>query len=147
MPSRPALSALVVDDDLDMCWVLKVTLEFSGYVVTTAQTGQEALRLANRDTFPIAFIDVRLPDMDGLQLAVRMAQRCVNMKIVVISGYYSPDDRSIVEALQTGRVHGFLAKPFQIEAIEAALAGCGSQGRDADSPPSATSLPASTTAG
>jgi DNA-binding NtrC family response regulator len=139
------LSALVVDDDLDMCWVLKVTLEFSGYAVTTAQTGEEALRLANRDTFPIAFIDVRLPDMDGLQLATRMAQRCGNTKIVVISGYYLPDDRSIVEALQTGRVYGFLAKPFQIEAIEAALAECGSRSRNADSPLPAGTPPLSTT--
>ncbi|MGD1035864.1 MAG: response regulator [Roseiarcus sp.] len=121
MSSRTPKLALVVDDDPDMCWVLKVTLEFSGYCVTIAQSGHEALGLADRGAFPVAFIDVRLPDMDGLQLAAKMARQHGMMKIVIISGYYSQDDLSIVEAARKMRVHGFLAKPFQIEAIEAVL--------------------------
>ena len=112
---------MVVDDDPDMCWVLKVTLEFSGYSVTIAQSGHEALDLADQNTFPVAFIDARLPDMNGLQLAAEMARQHIMMKIIIISGYYSQDDISIVETVRTTRVHGFLTKPFQIEAIEALL--------------------------
>jgi CheY-like chemotaxis protein len=104
-----------------MCWILKIILESSGHAVTIAQSGHEAAEVAATRTFNIAFIDVRLPDIDGLQLAARLKQRDAFIKIVIISGYYSEDDLSIVEAVLATRVNGFLAKPFQIEAIEAAL--------------------------
>lgn len=104
-----------------MCWVLKIILESSGHAVTTAQSGHEAAEVAAKSTFNIAFIDVRLPDIDGLQLAARLKHLYACIKIIIISGYYSEDDLSIVEAVLATRVNGFLAKPFQIEAIEAAL--------------------------
>ena len=114
-------SVLVVDDDPDMCWVLKVTIELLGHSVITAPSGHQALEAVRLYDFPLAFIDARLPDMDGLQLATEMVHRYTMMKIIIISGYYSEDDISIVEARQSMRVHGFLAKPFRLEAIEAAL--------------------------
>ena len=120
--SVPPLSALIVDDDPDMCWVLKVTLELSGHSVTIAHNARQALQLSAAASFPVAFIDARLPDMNGLQLAAMMADRDHAMKIILISGYYSKDDAAIDDAVRAMRVHGFLAKPFQIEAIEAALA-------------------------
>ena len=58
-------SVLVVDDDPDMCWILKVTIEMLGRSVTTAQSGRGALDVAHKFVFPLAFIDARLPDMDG----------------------------------------------------------------------------------
>lgn len=112
---------LVVDDDQDMCWVLKVTLELLGHSVITAPTGHQALEAIRQYDFPLAFIDARLPDMDGLQLASKMAQQRTRIRIILISGYYSEDDLSIVGAIQEMRVHGFLAKPFQLEAIESLL--------------------------
>jgi DNA-binding NtrC family response regulator len=119
--SAAAPSALVVDDDPDMCWVLKLTLELSGHSVTVARNAHEALSLAAERAFPLAFIDARLPDMDGLQLADKMASHHRIVRIIIISGYYSEDDVSIVEAIRAMRVDGFLAKPFAIEAIEQAL--------------------------
>jgi DNA-binding NtrC family response regulator len=110
-----------VDDDPDMCWVLKTTLELFGQSVTIAQSGHEALSLAVKRAFPVAFIDARLPDMGGLQLAAKMVRQHSTMKIVIISGFYSEDDLQIVEAVRTMRVHRFLAKPFRIEAIESVL--------------------------
>jgi DNA-binding NtrC family response regulator len=114
-------SVLVVDDDPDMCWVLKVTIELLGHAVITAPTGHQALEAVRRCDFPLAFIDARLPDMDGLQLASNITQHRTMTKVILISGYYSEDDLSIVAAIQARRVHGFLAKPFQLEAIERVL--------------------------
>jgi len=70
-------SVLVVDDDPDMCWVLKVTIELLGHSVITAPSGHQALEAVRLYDFPLAFIDARLPDMDGLQLAseIRAVQR------------------------------------------------------------------------
>jgi DNA-binding NtrC family response regulator len=126
MSGRPLNSAvgrpvLVVDDDPDMCWVLKVTLELFGHSVITAPSGHQALEAIRQHDFPLAFIDARLPDMDGLQLASKMAQQHTKTRVILISGYYSEDDLSIVGAIQEMRVHGFLAKPFQLEAIESVL--------------------------
>jgi CheY-like chemotaxis protein len=115
------MSILVVDDDPDMCWVLRVALEFSGHTVTVAPNGNQALRLIDQGAFPLAFIDARLPDMDGFQLATRIAQQQKTVKIIIISGYYSEDDLVIIEAIRATRVNGFLGKPFQIESIEAVL--------------------------
>jgi len=118
----PPISVLVVDDDPDMCWALKIILELSGHCATLARSGHEALELAVRSAFPVAFVDARLPDMDGIQLGTKLVHLHTTMKVIIISGYYSEDDLSIVEAVRALRVHGFLAKPFQIEAIEAVLA-------------------------
>ena len=112
---------MIVDDDPDMCWVLKATLELSGYSATVAQSGREALGLAARNAFSTAFIDARLPDMDGLELAAKVGHHHRIARIVIISGYYSENDPSIVAAVRDKQVYAFLAKPFQIEAIEAAL--------------------------
>ena len=119
-PSFNALSdrtALVVDDDPDMCWVLKTTLELFDYSAAIAENGRQALRLSATRPFPIAFIDARLPDMDGLQLATVMHSKHKDLRIIIISGFYSEDDLQIVEAVKTRRVQAFLAKPFQIDAI------------------------------
>lgn len=117
----PGRYALVVDDDVDMVWVLRITLQLSGYVVRSAQTAAQALARMRAGHFAIAFIDVRLPDMDGLKLAERLTQIDRAMRIVIISGYYVQEDPAIIGPMRQLGLHGFLAKPFQVEAIEAAL--------------------------
>ena len=111
----------MVDDDPDMCWVLKTTLELFDYSAAIAENGGEALRLSATRPFPVAFIDARLPDMDGLQLATVMHSKHKEVRIILISGFYSEDDLQIVEAVKARRVQAFLAKPFQIEAIREIL--------------------------
>lgn len=122
-PAETCNSVLIVDDDPDMCWVLKLTLELAGHPATIAPNAREALDLTLHRAFPLAFIDARLPDMAGLQLATKMSGQNQKMKIVIISGYYSEDDLSIAEAIRGARIQCFLTKPFRIEAIEAALKG------------------------
>jgi len=114
-------SALVVDDDEDMCWVLEAALKSVGCVTITVGTGRDALTLINRQAFPVAFVDARLPDVDGLRLSEEM--RCVQpgLRIFIISGYFLTDDADILEAMRTQRINGFLAKPFQIGSILAAV--------------------------
>jgi len=117
-----ARSALVVDDDVDMCWVIRITLELSGYEVSSAHNASDALARSRTGRFAVAFIDVRLPDMDGLKLAELLAKIDRAMRIIIISGYYMQEDSTILESVRQLGIHGFLAKPFHLEAIEAALA-------------------------
>jgi DNA-binding NtrC family response regulator len=121
---RPAPAPiLVVDDDQDMCWVLEAALAGLGYVVKTVGTARSAIASIADHAFPVAFVDARLPDMDGLRLVEKLRGLRPAMRIIMISGYYLEDDARILKAMREARIDGFLAKPFQIETIARAAVG------------------------
>jgi DNA-binding NtrC family response regulator len=115
----------VVDDDRDMCWVLETALATLGRRVTSVATARHAIDSAAAQAFAIAFVDARLPDRDGLSLIEELRGLRPAMRIIMISGYYLKDDARIVEAMQRSAIDGFLAKPFRIDAVLAAVAGDG----------------------
>lgn len=123
-PQAPE-TVLVVDDDQDMCWILQVALARLGCVVTTVGTAQNAIASVADHAFPVAFVDARLPDMDGLRLVEELRSLRPAMRIIMISGYYLEDDTRILEAMRASEIDGFLAKPFQIDAIVKAVIGHG----------------------
>jgi CheY-like chemotaxis protein len=96
---------LIVDDEPDMCWARK------------ALTALEALKLMERHRFACAFLDAKLPDMDGLELARRLRERAPDLRILMVSGYFYRDDVSIQEAISQGLIRGFISKPFLQEEI------------------------------
>ena len=106
-----------------MCWILEVILAGIGYAPTTVGSAQRALSSLTEQTFPIAFVDARLPDMDGLRLVEELRSVQPAMRIIMISGYFLEDDACIVKAMQASHIDSFLAKPFRIEAILAAITG------------------------
>ncbi len=116
-------TVLVVDDDHEMCWVLERALANLGCAVTSVGLGRSAISIVTERAFPIAFVDARLPDMDGLRLIRELRVLRRSMRIIMISGYFLEDDVRILEAVRTAEIDGFLAKPFQIEAIVAAALG------------------------
>jgi DNA-binding NtrC family response regulator len=114
-------TALVIDDDREMCWVLAAALAGCDWRTAIANTGREAMRLVTRRRYPVAFVDARLPDISGLDLAAELLRIRPETRIVMISGYYFADDEAIAEALKQARICAFLAKPFDLDAIVATL--------------------------
>jgi DNA-binding NtrC family response regulator len=108
---------LVVDDEPDMCWALENILRPAGYAVATTRTGREALELLAAERYAAAFVDAKLPDLDGLELAVLIHERSPHTTVVLISGYFYREDRTISEGLQKGLFIGFVAKPFGLEEV------------------------------
>ena len=101
-----------------MCWVLDAALAGLGYVVKTVGTAQSAISSVADHAFPVAFVDARLPDMDGLRLVEELRGLRPAMRIIMISGYYLKDDARILKAMREFSAStAFLAKPFQIETI------------------------------
>jgi len=111
------LRILVVDNEPDMCWALENILRPAGYAVTTTTTGAEAMEMLAREPCATTFVDAKLPDVDGLELAASIRQRSPHTAIVVISGYFYPEDRAVTEGLQNGLFTGFISKPFDLEEV------------------------------
>jgi len=108
---------LIVDDEPDMCWVLTNLLGEDKFELKVAQTGETALNLVESTRFDIALLDVKLTDMDGLDLARKMKAIDCSVNIVMMSGYYYTDDVDIREALDDGSIMAFISKPFVHEEV------------------------------
>jgi CheY-like chemotaxis protein len=108
---------LVVDDEPDMIWALQNLLTVHGFEARTAQTGEAALQLLETIEFATALLDVKLSDMDGLELARRIKTIAPSINIIMISGYYYRDDVDIQGMVQEGLVVGFISKPFRHEDV------------------------------
>ncbi|HEX9777536.1 MAG TPA: response regulator [Geopsychrobacteraceae bacterium] len=112
---------IIVDDEPDMCWALEHILETNGFSARKALSGQEALTLLTQHSPASLFLDAKLPDMEGLELARRIQKLLPGLHIVMVSGYFYRDDVEIQQALATGIISGFIAKPFRRDEILDAL--------------------------
>jgi DNA-binding response OmpR family regulator len=112
---RPEI--LIVDDEPEVCWALRRLLSKSGFVATMAHSGREAMSLFNTRRFPLVFLDAKLPDLDGLEIAQQMRQLNREVYIVLLSGYFSGHDRAVHEAQAGGLVQHFVGKPFRHEEV------------------------------
>jgi len=112
---------LIIDDEPDMCWALEYILKRNGFPSKRALTGQEALTLMKTDRFRLAFLDAKLPDIEGLDLARQIRKRDPAVRIVMISGYFYRDDDAIQKAVAEGLINGFIGKPFDHDEILKAI--------------------------
>ncbi len=108
---------LIVDDEPDMCWALTHVLRQAGYAVTSTTRGMEALELLETESFVLAFVDAMLPDLDGHELAATIRAEKPQMAIILISGYYYPEDPNIADGLGQELFDAFVAKPFTLDNI------------------------------
>ena len=100
---------LIVDDDTILQESLVSILESEGYYIDTAKTGAEAEAKVRKEFFHIALLDVRLPDMTGTDLLVKINKIAPRMKKLVLTGY--PDASSAIQAVNQ-RADAYLTKPF-----------------------------------
>lgn len=100
---------LVVDDDEGISTTLADILMEEGYRVSVASTGREALALARRDPFDIAFVDIRLPDMEGDEVLKELREKHPGTACIIITGYASL--QNAICALDKGAM-GYFRKPL-----------------------------------
>ncbi|MBY4678502.1 sigma 54-interacting transcriptional regulator [Marinobacterium arenosum] len=121
---------LLVDDDPALLKLLGLRLSASGYRVTTANSGAEALRLLD-ESVNLVLTDLRMEEMDGLALFQAIQQQHPQLPVVIMTAHGSIPDA--VSATQQG-VFGFLTKPIDrdqlMETLERALAGSGPAAAD-----------------
>jgi two-component system, NtrC family, response regulator AtoC len=111
-------SILIVDDEELICRSLRITFEAAGYAVTVAGTGADALAQLGEETPDCLVVDLRLGDMDGLDVLRAARERVPGLKAVVITAHGDVD--SAVRALRLG-AFDFIKKPFDLEEVLAAV--------------------------
>lgn len=117
-PGQPAVStALVVDDEPDLAWALQQNLLLDGWQVLVAPTGGDAITQAMTIPLQVAFVDAKLPDMDGIEVLRRIGELQPGVTLVLVSGYYYAEDPEVREAQRQGLIVHFIAKPFDLSEI------------------------------
>lgn len=111
-------NVLVVDDDEDMLNILAEGLRKEEHQVTTAGTGAEALERLEEQLFDLAVLDLKLPDISGVQVLQAIRERNPEAKVVIITGYASLE--TAVEALRGG-AYDYVSKPVRMEELRAIL--------------------------
>lgn len=110
-------TVLIVDDEPGVCWALEWLLSNKGFSVTTVISGREALRMVERQSFEWVFVDAKLPDAEGFELARQFGIMNPDTRTVMVSGFYYEDDAAVLEALESGLICAFIAKPFQNDEV------------------------------
>ncbi len=103
---------LVVDDEEVICSILARRLSREGYVCVTANNGREALRYFYKDPFSLIISDIKMPEMDGLELLKRVKAMNPKMMVIVVTAY--PDIDLAVEAMRLG-AYDFIIKPADLD--------------------------------
>ena len=106
---------LVIDDDAVVGRSFDRVLSGKGYEVSTALSGEEALQSIENTEFDVVFTDIRMPGMDGLEVAERIKAKCPWTPVVIITGYGTADNEARASVLG---VSGFVRKPLTPEIIE-----------------------------
>lgn len=106
---------LVVDDDPVVGRSFDRVLSDKGYSVSTALDGQEALNKLSHEDYDVVFTDIKMPGMDGLEVASRIKERRPWIPVVIITGYGTPANEARAAA---AGVSGFMRKPLSPDMIE-----------------------------
>nr|NJM02550.1 sigma-54-dependent Fis family transcriptional regulator [Desulfobacula sp.] len=100
---------LIVDDDKLICDILVKMMDFFGHESRFALTGKEGLALAKNGWFDLVFLDVNLPDANGLDLIKTIKENPSSPEVIIITGDSSPDGAEM--AISSG-AWNYLGKPF-----------------------------------
>ncbi len=109
-----AARILIIDDDENIRKVLKTILEDEGYIVDTADTAKKAIEQSEKTFYNLALIDVRLPDMEGIELLSKMRSTKPKMRKIIVTGY--PTLQNAISAVNKG-ADAYIMKPFEVEKI------------------------------
>ncbi len=106
---------LIVDDEPSMLEFLEYMLTKDGYRVSAAQEGARADRMLREQAFDLVISDLRMPDVDGLELLRRARGQDPEMPFIFITAFATSD--TAIEALKLG-AYDYVTKPFQVEELK-----------------------------
>ena len=105
---------LVIDDDENIRNTMNAILKDEGYIVDLAATGSEAIQKAKETAYNLALIDIRLPDMEGVELLKLMKDTVPKTRKIMVTGY--PSMQNAINALNKN-ADAYLIKPVDVEKL------------------------------
>jgi DNA-binding response OmpR family regulator len=105
---------LVIDDEAHLRQTLARILQRADYEVTTASSAQEGLSFLAQQTYDLVYLDIRMPDMNGLEALKAIHAKHADIPVILFTA--QPDLNSAVEALRQGATD-YLLKPLQPQAL------------------------------
>src|ERR1039457_3001783 len=108
----PSEKVLIVDDEKLVRWSLRQKCEEWGYHVSEAESGADGLRLARNESADLVLLDVRLQDMNGLQVLQRLKQSGDTRAVIMITA--DPQLEDVKQALKQG-AYDFIGKAIDYE--------------------------------
>lgn len=106
---------LIADDEASLRLVLQTSLNKVGYEVDTAKNGKEALCMAKENHYNVAILDIRMPEMDGLQAFYEIHKIKPNLPIILMTAYGSSE--TAVDAMKNG-AYDYITKPFNLDEVK-----------------------------
>src|SRR4030043_1348064 len=120
----PGHSILIIDDEANLRRSLGLILQRAGYSVITAANAGEALQLLQTGSYDLAFLDLRLPDINGIELLPQIKELYPEMPVLILTAHATLD--SAIEAVRRG-ARDYLIKPIDppqiLERVSGELAG------------------------
>jgi CheY-like chemotaxis protein len=115
-------SVLVVDDEPQVAWVLRFSLEHEGFHTYTASNGLEALEEVEKHHPTVMLLDLMMPEMDGWTVIEKLRKLPIDHRprVVVVSALAGPEEKA--KATELG-VDAFVPKPFDVEELIGVLGG------------------------
>jgi DNA-binding NtrC family response regulator len=110
---------LVVDDEVDFTKLIQTILTQEGYVVDTANSATQAIALQRKNAYDVALVDLRMPEMTGLELLQYLKARDKAIFLILMTAYGSFSVG--IEALRRGACD-YVAKPFKNKALKEKVA-------------------------
>ncbi|HEY1067054.1 MAG TPA: response regulator, partial [Pirellulales bacterium] len=140
LPNLDGSQILVVDADAEVRSQAHTLLERYGCVVETAHEGGEAVHMARTGSYQAIIADIRLPDMTGYELLLKLCDVLDSVPLILMTGFGYDREHTMVKARRAG-VQSFLYKPFRLELLLEQLAKVkpiDGKGRNGDGDPAST---------
>lgn len=102
---------LIIDDEKMACKSLSTLLGEKGYESSCAYSGEEGLKMAREGNYDVILIDIKLPDIEGLDVLKQIKSFDPETVSIIITGY--PSDESVNLALGSG-AYDYITKPFDV---------------------------------
>jgi DNA-binding NtrC family response regulator len=110
--STPQISLLLVDDEVGFVEVLSKRITRRGMTVTAASSGSEAIQALRRRDFDVAVLDLKMEDMDGIEVLKIFKKMAPAMPVIMLTGHGS--ESSAREGIKFG-AFDYLTKPYELE--------------------------------
>ena len=103
---------LAIDDEKNIRHLIQSEFTLEGFDVTTAGSGEEGLERFNQDTFDMVILDLKLPQMDGIETLKKLKQKSSSIDVIMVTGH--GEIESAVTSMKLG-ARDYVTKPFKLD--------------------------------